>query len=70
MRYLVSTKNGCTYTLDGNTESVLMYHPLYKGGLIETNRGAYDYVEWDCLDEDVLIEADRCYSLLKADSSL
>ena len=68
MKFVVSKLNGCTYTLDGNTESVLMYHPLYKGGLIETNRGAYDYVEWDCLDDDVYDEADRCFNLLKCDS--
>jgi len=41
-----------------------MYHPLYKGGIMETNRAAYDYVEWDCLDDDVEQEADRCYKLL------
>ena len=31
----------------------LMYHPLYADGTYETNRGAYEYVEWDELDEDV-----------------
>ena len=42
-----------------------MYHPLYADGNYETNRGAYEYVEWDELDEDVLDEADRCYALLR-----
>ena len=46
-----------------------MYHPLYSDGTYETNRGAYEYVEWDELDDDVLTEADRCYSLLKAEVS-
>ena len=68
MKFVVSKLNGCTYALDGNTDSVLMYHPLYRDGRIETNRGAYDYVEWDCLDDDVYDEADRCFNLLKCDS--
>ena len=46
-----------------------MYHPLYADGTYETNRGAYEYVEWDELEEDVLEEADRCYNILKADIS-
>ena len=67
MRFMISEKNGCTYTLDGNTHSCLMYHPLYSDGTYETNRGAYADVEWDELDEDVLEEADRCYKDLKED---
>jgi|TARA_R100000951_G_C2607525_1_gene170144 hypothetical protein len=65
MTFLISTKNGCTYTLDGNHQTILMYHPLYSSGDYETNRGAYEYVEWDELDDEVLSEADRCYQLLK-----
>ena len=65
MVFVKSNKNGCTYTLDANNGVVLMYHPLYSNGDIETNRGAYEYVEWDCLDDDVYDEADRCYKLLK-----
>jgi len=64
MTFIRSTKNGCTYTLDGNPQTVLMYHPLFANGDMETNRAAYDYVEWDCLDDDVEQEADRCYKLL------
>ena len=67
MVFLISQKNGCTYTLDGNNGVLLMYHPLYADGTYETNRGAYEYVEWDELDDDVLTEADRCYSLLRED---
>ena len=67
MRFMISEKNGCTYTLDGNTHSCLMYHPLYSDGTYETNIGAYADVEWDELDEDVLEEADRCYKDLKGD---
>ena len=66
MTFIKSTKNGCTYTLDGNHGVVLMYHPLYADGTYETNRGAYADVEWDELDDDVLDEADRCYNLLKS----
>ena len=65
MKFVISTENSCTYTLDGNHEVVLMYHPLYADGSYETNRGAYADVEWDELDEDVLAEADRCYDLLR-----
>ena len=67
MRFMISEKNGCTYTLDGNNGVLLMYHPLFADGNYETNRGAYEYVEWDELDEDVLTEADRCYQLLRED---
>ena len=69
MVFIISEKNGCTYTLDGNHHTILMYHPLYADGTYETNRGAYEYVEFDELDEDVLEEADRCYALLKDDVS-
>ena len=69
MTFLISTKNGCTYTLDGNHHTILMYHPLYSDGNYETNRGAYADVEWDELDNDVLEEADRCYALLKQEVS-
>ena len=46
-----------------------MYHPIFANGDIESNRGAYEYVEWDELDDDVLEEADRCYALLKQEVS-
>ena len=65
MVFLISQINGCTYTLDGNHQTILMYHPLYSNGDYETNRGAYADVEWDELDSEVLSEADRCYKLLK-----
>ncbi len=65
MTFIKSTKNGCTYTLDGNHQIVLMYHPLFMNGDMETNRAAYEYVEWDELDDDVYEEADRCYQLLR-----
>ena len=65
MTFITSSKNGCTYTLDGNHQTILMYHPLFADGSMESNRGAYEYVEWDELDDDVLKEADRCYALLK-----
>ena len=67
MVFLISQVNGCTYTLDAIHQTILMYHPLYSDGTYETNRGAYADVEWDELDEEVLQEADRCYSLLKAE---
>ena len=69
MVFMISQKNGCTYTLDGNHHTILMYHPLYADGTYETNRGAYDWVEFDTLEDDALEEADRCFALLKADVS-
>ena len=44
-----------------------MYAPLLSDGSYETAGSAYDWVEWDELDEDVLVEADRCHKLLLAD---
>ena len=41
-----------------------MYHPLLSDGNVESNRGAYEYVEFDELDGDTLDEADRCHKLL------
>ena len=52
MVFLISQTNGCTYTLDGNHQTLLMYHPLYEDGSYETNRGAYEYVEWDELRDN------------------
>jgi len=44
-----------------------MYAPLLSDGSYETAGAAYDWVEWDELDEDALIEADRIHKLLLAD---
>jgi hypothetical protein len=67
MVFIISELNGCTYTLDANNQRVLMYAPLLSDGSYETAGSAYDWVEWDELDEDVLVEADRCHKLLLAD---
>ena len=66
MVFVTSKKNGFTDTLDGINGVVVMYHPLYSNVDYETNRGAYEYVEWDYLDDEELIEAERCYNLLRA----
>tara|TARA_B100000902_G_C27265943_1_gene893511 strand:+ start:571 stop:777 length:207 start_codon:yes stop_codon:yes gene_type:complete len=65
MTFIYSKANELVYTLDGNHQTILMYHPLLSDGNVESNRGAYEYVEWDELDPEVLSEADRCYQLLK-----
>ena len=44
-----------------------MYAPIYSDGSIETTYSAYDWIEWDELDDDVLIEADRIHKLLLAE---
>ena len=65
MVFLISQTNGCTYTLSPDNGAVLYYAPLLADGTYETCFNAYAEVEWDCLDEDVLAEADRCYNLLR-----
>jgi hypothetical protein len=67
MVFVISQKNCCTYTLDANNQRVLMYAPLLPNGSYETAGSAYDWVEWDELDEDELIEADRIHKLLLED---
>lgn len=67
MVFLISQKNQCTYTLDANNQRVLMYAPLLPDGSYETAGSAYDWVEWDRLDDDALAEADRCHKLLLAE---
>jgi len=64
MVFIKSTKNACTYKLDANNQRVLMYAPLLPDGSCETAGSAYDWVEWDELDGDILAEADRIHKLL------
>jgi hypothetical protein len=64
MVFIKSTKNACTYILDANNQRVLMYADLLPDGSYETAGSAYDWVEWDRLDDDNLVEADRCHKLL------
>ena len=70
MVIIVSSKNGCTYTLDPEHHAVLYYHPLNSDGSYETSFSAYAEVEWDELDEENVIEADRCVKMLKAEIEL
>ena len=64
MVFAISKLNNCTYKLDANNQRVLMYAPLLPDGSYETAGSAYDWVEWDRLDDDILAEADRCHKLL------
>lgn len=41
-----------------------MYAPLLPDGSYETAGSAYDWVEWDRLDGDILAEADHIHKLL------
>ena len=71
MVIIVSSKNGCTYTLDPDNYAVLYYHPLNSDGTIASqNFDQYAEVEWDELDEENVIEADRCVKMLKAEIQL
>ncbi len=67
MVFITSKLNNCTYKLDANNQQVLMYAPLLEDGSYETAGADYDWVDWDELDEDALIEADRIHKLLLAD---
>jgi hypothetical protein len=64
MVFAISKLNNCTYKLDANNQRVLMYAPLLPDGSYETAGSAYDWVEWDRLDGDILEEADRIHKLL------
>ena len=44
-----------------------MYANLLPDGSYETAGSAYDWVEWDELDEDELIEAEIAHKALLAD---
>ena len=71
MVIIVSAKNFCTYTLDPEHYAVLYYHPLNSDGTIASqNFDQYEVVEWDELDEENVIEADRCVKMLKAEIEL
>ena len=70
MVIIVSSKNGCTYTLDPEHHEVLYYHPLNSDGSYETTFSSYSEVEWDQLDEENVIEANRCVKMLKAEIEL
>jgi len=70
MVLIVSSKNGCTYTLDPVHNAVLYYAPLLSDGTYETAFNAYEVVEWDELDEENVTEADRCCKMLKAEIEL
>lgn len=67
MTFVISKLNNCTYKLDANNQRVLMCAPLLPDGSYETAGSAYDWVEWDRLDDDVLEEADRIHKLLLAE---
>lgn len=67
MVFMISELNHCTYTLDPDNDRVLMYAPLLSDGSYETTYSAYDWVEWDMLDENTFHEANRCHKLLLAE---
>jgi hypothetical protein len=72
MVFVISQKNGCTYKLDANNQRVLMYAPLLSDGSYETAGSAYDWVEWNELDPDVLekqIVFTNCYWRMFDDDS-
>ena len=67
MVFVISKLCNCSYKLDANNSVALMYAPLLADGSYETAGSAYDWVEWDELDADVLEEADRIHKLLLAE---
>ena len=69
MIFCFSNVNGCTYTLSPDDDS-LMYAPMYADDSYETTLSAYDYVDWDCIEDDhnCITEAKRCQELLLTNS--
>lgn len=53
---------GCSYTVSQGR--VLMYHPLYADGTHEELTSKYDFVEWDCLDDNAIQHADEALAYL------
>lgn len=45
----------------------LMYAPILSDGSAESTYSAYNYVDWDSIDENIAKEAARCHRLLLAD---
>ena len=64
MNIITSETLGCSYTL--LLGAVLMYHPLYNNGTVETNPDAYAEVEWEYLEDESITECERVLALLKA----
>ena len=60
----ISEKHGSSYTLW--RECVLLQHPLYSDGTVETNEDAYCEVEWEYLEDDEITECERVLGILKA----
>jgi hypothetical protein len=71
MVYLISEKNGCTYTLDPEDQKDLMYAPIWPETPYETSYSAYRTIRWDLIwNEDYIDEAERCHKLLLADVTI
>ena len=60
----ISELHGCSYTLW--RDCVLLFHPLYSDGTVETNEDAYAEVEWEYLEDNEITECDRVYDILRA----
>ena len=66
-RIVLSEDHGCSYMLDEALGGdILMYHPVYINGQIETDVNKYEYVEWEYFENDAeLQEAERCLAILQ-----
>ena len=66
-RIVLSEDHGCSYMLDEALGGdILMYHPVYANGQIETDYNKYDWVEWEYFDNDAeLQEAERSLAILQ-----
>lgn len=54
---------GCVYAVDMG--AVLLYHPMNADGTYEENVSKFAEVEWDELDDDVLVWAERALAALR-----
>ena len=66
-RIVLSEDLGCSYMIDEQLGGdVLMYHPVFANGQIETDCNKYEYVEWEYFETDEQIqEAERALKALQ-----
>ena len=64
MLFVRSNKTGCTFALNPNNNQELLFAPMLADGSVETSFSGFAEVEWDAIDDDVVVEARRCHQLL------
>ena len=65
MLFVRSNKTGCTFALNPNNNQELLFAPMLEDGSVDLECG-FAEVEWDAIDDVVVVEARRCHQLLLA----